>query len=128
MTSIDRKAAMECLKAFGKAFNAADADGVLAQVTDDFEWRLHEGPDAPHGAIVKGREAVRAALEARARAIESLRFSETEVLFGDDHVVGRFRATGAYRNGRPIDVRGLDLYAFRDGKIAVKDSYWKAIG
>lgn len=126
--TIDRAAAMATLKAFGRAFNAGDADGVLAAVTDDFEWRLHEGPDAPDGAVVRGREAVRAALAERARRIESLRFSETEVLFGDDHVVGRFRAVGAYKDGTEIDVRGLDLYRFRGDKISVKDSYWKAIG
>ena len=72
--------------------------------------------------------AVRAALAERAKRIESLRFSETEVLFGEDHVVGRFRATGAYKDGTPIDVRGIDIYRFKDGKISVKDSYWKAIG
>lgn len=126
--TIDRTAAMAALKAFGKAFNTGDIDGVLAEVTDDFEWRLHEGPSAPDGAVVRGADAVRAALAARAERIDRLRFSETEVMFGDDHVVGRFRATGAYKDGRTIDVRGLDVYAFRDGKIAVKDSYWKAIG
>ena len=128
MAQMDRDAAMETLKAFGKAFNKGDAEGVLAQVTDDFEWRLHEGPDAPHGAIARGREAVRAELGARAAKIESLRFSETEVLFGDDHVVGRFRATGAYRDGTPIDVRGVDIYRFVGDKISQKDSYWKAVG
>mgnify|MGYP003700637271 CR=1 FL=1 len=125
---LDRTAAMAALKAFGKAFNRADVDGILAVVTDDFEWRLHEGPDAPDGRVVRGREAVRQALAERAERIESLRFSETEVMFGDDHAVGRFRATGAYRDGRPIDVRGIDIYGFRDGRISVKDSYWKAIG
>ena len=127
MAELDKKAVMNVLKAFGKAFNAGDVDGVLAQVTDDFEWRLHEGAVAPDGAIVRGRHAVRAALEDRAKTIDHLRFSETEVMFGDDHVVGRFRATGAYRDGRQIDVRGVDVYGFRDGKIAVKDSYWKAV-
>lgn len=125
---MDRDAVMATLKAFGKAFNAADAEGVLAQVTDDFEWRLHEGPDAPDGAIVSGREAVRSALKTRAEKIETLRFSETEVLFGEDHVVGRFRAVGAYRDGRQIDVRGIDIYRFVEGKIREKDSYWKAVG
>ena len=125
---MNRDHAMTALKAFGKAFNAGDADAILAQVTDDFEWRLHEGASAPDGEIVRGREAVRAALAERAKRIESLRFSETEVLFGEDHVVGRFRATGAYKDGTPIDVRGIDIYRFKDGKISVKDSYWKAIG
>ncbi|MEL0002436.1 MAG: nuclear transport factor 2 family protein [Rhodospirillales bacterium] len=127
MSAIDRETAMTVLKAFGKAFNKGDVDGILQNVTDDFEWRLHEGPDAPDGQIVKGREAVRRALQSRAAVIESLRFSETEVMFGDEHVVGRFRATGAYKNGQTIDVRGIDIYSFRDGKISVKDSYWKRI-
>lgn len=127
MAAIDRKEAMDVLKAFGKAFNKGDADGILAQVTDDFEWRLHEGPDAPEGAVVKGLEETRQALADRSARIESMRFSETEVLFGDDHIVGRFRATGKYKSGEEIDVRGIDIYSFRDGKISVKDSYWKAI-
>jgi ketosteroid isomerase-like protein len=127
MTAIDRKQAMDVLKAFGKAFNKGDADGILAQVTDNFEWRMHEGPDAPEGAVIKGLEATRKALAERAEAIETMRFSETEVLFGDDHIVGRFRATGRYTSGEEIDVRGIDIYSFRDGKISVKDSYWKAI-
>jgi ketosteroid isomerase-like protein len=127
MSAIDRDAAIIVLKAFGKAFNSGDIDGILGQVTDDFEWRLHEGPDIPDGRVVKGREAVRGALEARAKLIEHLRFSETELMFGDNHIVGRFRATGAYKNGQIIDVRGTDIYSFRDGKISIKDSYWKRI-
>ncbi|MGA0426349.1 MAG: nuclear transport factor 2 family protein [Alphaproteobacteria bacterium] len=127
MSAIDRDAAIIVLKAFGKAFNSGDIDGILGQVTDDFEWRLHEGPDTPDGRVVKGREAVRGALEARAKLIERLRFSETELMFGDNHIVGRFRATGAYKNGQIIDVRGTDIYSFRDGKISIKDSYWKRI-
>jgi ketosteroid isomerase-like protein len=128
MPAIDQKAAMDVLKAFGKAFNSGDVDGILSQVTDDFEWRMHEGPLAPDGEIVQGRDAVRAALARRAERIDSIRFSEAEVLFGDDHVVGRFRAIGAYKDGTAIDVRGIDIYSFKDGKISVKDSYWKAIG
>lgn len=127
MATFDKHQAMEVLKAFGKAFNAGDADGVLAQVSNDFEWRMHEGPDAPNGAVIKGLEATRTALAERAERIETIRFSETEVLFGDDHVVGRFRATGRYKSGEAIDVRGVDIYLFKDGKISVKDSYWKAI-
>ena len=127
MGAIDRDAATIVLKAFGKAFNSGDIDGILRHVTDDFEWRLHEGPDTPDGRVVKGRDAVRSALESRSKIIESLRFSETELMFGVNHIVGRFRATGAYKNGQIIDVRGTDIYSFRDGKISIKDSYWKRI-
>ena len=122
------KAVMALLREFGKAFNKGDVDGILACVTDDFEWRLAEGPDRPDGRIVRGKEAVRAALQERDREIAEMRFSETEVTITQDKVFGSFRATGKTRDGREVDRRGLDIYEIRDGKIALKDSYWKQTG
>ncbi len=119
---------MALLRDFGKAFNRGDIDGILACVTDDFEWRLAAGPDAPDGRIVRGKEAVRAALEERDREIAEMRFSETSVAVAGDTVFGCFRATGKTRDGQPIDRRGVDIYRIRDGKIALKDSYWKQVG
>ena len=119
---------MALLREFGKAFNRGDIDGILACVTDDFEWRLAAGPDAPDGRIVRGREAVRSALQERDREIAEMRYSETEVTIAGDKVFGSFRATGRKRDGTAVDMRGLDVYRIRDGKIALKDSYWKRIG
>lgn len=124
---MDQNQAMDVLRAFGKAFNKGDVDAILECVTDDFEWRLAEGPDAPDGKIVKGKEAVRAALEERDRTTKSMRFSETSVHFAGETVIGCFRATGEMTDGTEIDQRGVDIYQFRDGKISVKDSYWKRI-
>lgn len=121
-------AVMTLLRAFGKAFNRGDIDGILACVTDDFEWRLASGPDAPDGKVVRGKDAVRRALEERDREIAEMRFSETEVTVAGDTVFGAFRATGRTRDGRAIDRRGLDVYRIRDGRIALKDSYWKQVG
>jgi len=119
---------MALLRQFGKAFNRGDIEGILACVTDDFEWRLAEGPDAPDGKVVRGKEAVRAALEERDRAIAEMRFSETAVTIAGDTVFGTFRAVGKTRDGRNIDRRGVDIYRIRDGRIALKDSYWKQVG
>jgi ketosteroid isomerase-like protein len=119
---------MALLRDFGKAFNRGDIDGILACVTDDFEWRLAEGPDAPDAKVVKGKEAVREALEERDREIAEMRFSETAVTVAGDTVFGSFRATGKTRDGRAIDRRGIDVYRIRDGRIALKDSYWKQVG
>ena len=58
-------AVMDLLRRFGKAFNRGDIEGILACVTDDFEWRLAAGTDAPDGKVVRGKEAVRQALEER---------------------------------------------------------------
>lgn len=125
--AIDRAEALELLKVFGRAFNKGDVEGILGCVTDDFEWRLAEGPEAPDATVLRGAEEVRAALASRGDKYRSIRFSETELMYADDQVIGRFRATGEYADGRSLDVRGIDIYEFRDGRIAVKDSYWKDI-
>jgi len=118
---------MDLMKRFGKAFNKADVDSILECVTDDFEWRLATGPNAPDGEIVTGRDAVRQALADRDAALDTVRISDAEVVMAGDRVLGTFRVTGSYADGEPLDVRGVDIYTLRDGLIATKDSYWKRI-
>ena len=124
---IDRAKALETLKVFGRAFNKGDVDGILSCVTEDFEWRLAEGHTAPDARILRGTDEVRQALASRNKTYKSINFSETELFYADEQVIGRFRAVGEYTDGRALDVRGVDIYDFHDGKIAVKDSYWKDI-
>jgi len=127
MTKSD-EAAMDLLRRFGKAFNRADVDGILACVTDDFVWVQATGPDAPDGCIRRGAEEVRQAIAERAEIVRDVRFSETEVHFTADRIIGTFRATGTnIADGSSYDVRGVDIYIVRDGLIASKDSYWKQI-
>lgn len=125
--ALDRSQALAVLKQFGKAFNAGDVDGILSCVTDDFEWVLNEGPEAPHGRLVRGRDAVAAALAERLRAFSAMRFFDTELIYGDDRVIGTFRIQATRATGERIDARGCDIYTFRDGRIARKDSYLKQI-
>ena len=56
-----------------------------------------------------------------------MRFSETEVLYADDRVIGTFRCQATKANGEKIDARRVDVYTFRDGRIARKDSYLKRV-
>ncbi len=125
---MSNEATLALLKKMGKGFNSGDVDAILECVTDDFEWILAAGPDAPHGKIVRGREGVAATMAARAKEIPELRFSETDLIYSGDRVVGTYRVTGRYADDRRIDARGCDIYVIRDGKIARKDSYWKQIG
>lgn len=120
-------AALALLKKLGKGFNSGDANAVMACVTEDFEWILAGGPDAPHGRIVRGRENVATTMAARAKEIPEMRFSEADLIYAGDRVIGTYRVTGRYADGRKIDARGCDIYVIRDGKISRKDSYWKQI-
>lgn len=124
---IERKTALEVLKKFGKAFNSGDVNAILECVTDDFEWVLNEGPETPHGRLVRGRDAVAQALAERMREFTAMRFFETDLIYADDHVIGTFRVRATRASGETIDARGCDIYNFRDGKITRKDSYLKRV-
>jgi ketosteroid isomerase-like protein len=112
---------------FGRAFMKGDVEGIVACVTDDFEWRQAEGPEVPWGRIVKGTAQLRDALAERDRAMANLHYSDAKVEICGERVVGTFRISGETADGAPADWRGCDLYQIRDGKIAYKDSYWKRI-
>ena len=56
------------------------------------------------------------------------------VHYGDDrHFIAGERGasgwllTGTTAAGQPIEVRGCDLFEFREDKIVRKDSYWKIV-
>jgi len=113
---------------FGRAFNAGDVEAIAACVTPDFRWIMARGPEAPHGRIVEGREALRTALAERERELSGVRFSEAQVFAAGEFVVGTFRMTATRRSdGAAVDLRGCDIYTLRDGLIASKDSYWKQV-
>lgn len=113
---------------FGKAFNAGDVEAIAACVTPDFRWIMARGPEAPHGRIVEGREALRGALAERESELSGVRFSEAQAFAAGEFVVGTFRMTATRRaDGAAVDLRGCDIYTLRDGLIASKDSYWKQV-
>lgn len=113
---------------FGRAFNAGDVDAILDCVTADFRWIMARGPQAPHGRIVEGREALRAALAERGQALSEVRFSDAQVFAAGDRVIGTFRMTAKRcADGAAVDLRGCDIYEVRNGLIASKDSYWKQV-
>ena len=97
-------------------------------MTDDFEWRLNAGATggSPGGAVLKGKEGLRAHCADKSKAHREARFSEARIHRSGDKLFGTFRVTGIDHAGQPFDRYGIDLYELKDGKIALKDSYLKA--
>jgi ketosteroid isomerase-like protein len=116
----------DLFRRLGKAFNKADVEEIAACVTDDFEWRLAAG-DAPAGTVLKGKEGLRAHFADKSKANREARFSEAKIHRAGDKLFGTFRVTGIDAQGNKFDRYGIDLYEVRDGKIALKDSYQKAV-
>ena len=114
----------EDLEAFADAWNRHDVEALLSFMTEDCVFEASAGPDVC-GTRYVGREAVR------------LGFAEVWTVFPDAHWgsarhfvqgnrgVSEWTFTGTRPDGGRVEVHGCDLFTFRDGKIALKDSYRK---
>ena len=114
----------DLFRRFGKAFNKADVEEIVACVTDDFEWRLAAGA-RPSGTVLKGKDALKRYFGDKSQAHREARCSEARIHHAGDKLFGTFRVTGIDHAGKPFDRYGIDLYELKDGKIALKDSYLK---
>ncbi len=113
------------LQAFGDAWNAHDLDGLLALCTEDCVFETAAGPLAC-GARHEGKEALRAAFPAAWRTWPNARWEEaTHVVADGDRAFSEWTFRSTDPKGGTIEVRGVDLFEIRDGRIARKDTYRK---
>ena len=108
------------------AFNAHDIDEVMSFFTDDCKLEMPRGAD-PWGRRFEGREQVRDGLASRFAGIPDVHYGEDRHWVAGDRGCSEWLLTGTAASGQRIEVRGCDLFEFRDGKILRKDSYWKIV-
>jgi uncharacterized protein (TIGR03086 family) len=109
--------ALAAVQRFDAAFGAKDVDAVMAAMTPDC---LFEDTSPPDGRRHAGASAVRAAWEELFRTSPDAAFTTEEVVVAGDRVVARWRYD--FAGGH---IRGVDLFAVRDGLVAEKLSYVK---
>lgn len=117
---------VETLKAIADAFNAHDLDAIMAFFADDCTLDMPRGPD-PWGRRFTGRTAVRDGLASRFKGLPDVHYGDARHWVGGNRGVSEWLLTGTAPGGRPVRVRGCDLWEFRDGKVIRKDSYWKIV-
>jgi ketosteroid isomerase-like protein len=112
------------LKAIAKAFDEHDLDGIMAHFADD---AVFEGPRGtePWGTRWVGREEVREGFAARFAGIPDVRYRQDQHFVDGDRGASEWTLSGMTTDGQRIEVRGCDLWTFRDGKVVKKDSFWK---
>ncbi len=121
---MDHDEAMRTLEAITTAFDEHDLDGIMAHFADD---AVFEGPRGtePWGTRFVGREAVREAFAGRFAGIPDVRYRGDDHFVDGDRGASEWTLSGTTTDGTRIEVRGCDLWTFRDGKVVKKDSYWK---
>ena len=112
------------LQSFADAFNAHDLDAIMRHMTDDCVFQASAGPDAD-GQKFTGEKAVRKAFADVFLNFPDARWSNEKHLIAGSRGISEWVFTGTKTDGTKVEVTGCDLFTFRDGKIAVKNSYRK---
>jgi steroid delta-isomerase-like uncharacterized protein len=109
-------------------FNRHDLDAILEHFADDAIFESPRGPE-PYGTRYVGKDEVRIGLAKRFAGIPDVHYGDDRHFVSADGTRGasEWTLTGTTTDGQRLEVRGCDLWTLRDGKIVVKDSYWKRV-
>ena len=108
------------------AFNRHDLDAIMEYFIEDCSFDFPRGPEY-YGQRYVGKAQVREALAGRFKGIPDVHYGEDSHWVAGDKGVSEWTLTGTTTSGVKLKVRGCDLWEFRNGKIARKDSYWKIV-
>ena len=112
------------LQGFADAFNAHDVNAILSFMTDDCIFEASAGPDT-NGEKFVGKESVKKAFEDVFKTYPDAHWRNAKHFIAGDRGVSEWVFTGTKADGSKVEVTGCDLFTFRNGKIAIKNSYRK---
>lgn len=117
---------VETLRSILDAFNRHDLDDIMEFFAEDSVFDMPRGPEL-WGSRYVGKSQVRDGLASRFAGIPDVHYGDDVHWVCGDRGVSEWTLTGTTTAGKRIEVRGCDLWQFRDGKVTRKDSYWKIV-
>lgn len=119
-----RERRLSILREVASAFDRHDIDAIMAHVADDAVFEAPRG-DERWGTRFAGGDAIREAFLGRFRGIPDVRYTSDEHFVDGDRGASEWTLSGTGTDGTRFDIRGCDLWVFRDDQIVRKDSFWK---
>ena len=113
------------LQAFADAWNRHDVDALMTFMADDCAFQASAGADVC-GTRHEGRDAVRAGFAQVFRTFPDAHWGNASHFVLGDRGVSEWTFTGTHTDGARVEVDGCDLFIFRGGKIALKNSFRKS--
>jgi ketosteroid isomerase-like protein len=121
---MDHDRAIDMLRAIASGFDRHDLDAIMAHVADDAIYDSPRGSER-FGTRFTGKAAIREGFAQRFAGIPDVRYREDDHFVDRDRGASEWTLTGTTTDGQRLDVRGCDLWTFRDGLVVKKDSFWK---
>jgi len=112
------------LQSFADAFNAHDVNAIMSHMTDDCVFEASAGFDF-NGERFTGQIQVKKAFEEVFAAFPDANWSNPKHFISGNRGFSEWIFTGTKLDGTKVEVTGCDLFTFKNGKIAIKNSYRK---
>ncbi|MCA0241651.1 MAG: nuclear transport factor 2 family protein [Proteobacteria bacterium] len=124
MTPPRRQVDVDFLQAFNDAWNRHDIEALMSFMADDCAFHAVAGPELLGRSYV-GRAAVREGFQLAWQTFADAAWRDGEHFVSGDRGVSESTFSGTRADGTRIEARMVDVFTFRDGKIAVKNAYRK---
>jgi steroid delta-isomerase-like uncharacterized protein len=115
---------VEVLQEFADAWNRHNVDDLMSFMTDDCVFESSAGDDVC-GTCYEGSEAVRKGYAKAWKDFPDAHWADAQHFVIGDRGVSEWIFSGSQADGKRVEVVGCDVFTFRDGKIAVKNSFRK---
>ncbi len=124
MEQKNEEVTVDFLQSFADAFNAHDINAVMSHMTDDCIFQASAGADYD-GQKFTGQVQVRNAFEDVFETFPDAHWGNSRHFVSGNRGFSEWILSGTKKDGTKIEVTGCDLFTFRNGKIAIKNSYRK---
>ena len=124
MAQSNQNVTEEFLQSFAEAFNAHDAQAIMTHMTDDCVFEASAGPDVDGEKFI-GQASVKQAFESVFAMFPDAHWANSQHFVSGNRGFSEWIFTGTKSDGTRVEVTGCDLFTFKNGKIAVKNSYRK---
>ena len=124
MTDTTQAVSEQMLEDFGDAWNRHDIDALMSFMTDDCEFHAVAGPDLMGRSFI-GKDAVREGFQLAWQTFPDAAWVNGVHFVCEDRGVSETTFKGTKADGSRIEARMVDVFTFRDGKIAVKNAFRK---
>lgn len=124
MTDNSSTVSVQLLKDFGDAWNRHDIDALMSFMTNDCEFHAVAGPDLMGRSFI-GSAAVREGFQLAWQTFPDAAWLDGVHFVAGDRGVSETTFKGTKADGSRVEARMVDVFTFRDGKIAVKNAYRK---
>jgi ketosteroid isomerase-like protein len=121
---VNNPVSVEFLDNFAAAWNEHDVNAILSMMTPDAVMFMSAGPNSD-GRRINGRDELRTAISNLFETMPDAQWRDAKHFVAGDRGVTQWTFTATRPDGSKIVSVGCDVFFFRDGRIAVKDSYRK---